>query len=381
MLEGSGTGVATYASALYDALNARDRTPLRITDKGGGRFVRARAPERWLRWCHAVLDRPRRLAHRGHELHARDIFRLAQVHFDRHRSLLRLKAPGPPGIMHWTYPLPIRIEGWINLYTIHDAIPLTHPWLTPIDAPRHLHLLQAIAAGGGHMITVSHAAKADIVSALDCAPDRIGVCPTGLALPAPIDMPLPFGLQRGGYFLAVGSVEPRKNLPRLVEAHRASGTPLPLIVAGPSGWRSDEIEPLLAAAPGVIRMPYPPRDTLMTLMAHARALLFPSLAEGFGLPIVEAMSLGTAVMTSRGGATEEIAGDAALLVDPGNMADISAAIATLGADDDLVDRLTMAGRARAERFAVDRFAARLEEVHHHLLTEYGWTSATGLVKG
>ncbi len=365
MLASGGTGVSTYAQALHGALSQLGHAPLIVADASSGAMPSASGRiERWIRWLDALIDRSRRLETSRHELRARDLFRLANVHFDRHGTVLRLKAHGHPGIMHWTYPLPMTLVGWTNVYTVHDAIPLTHPELTPIDSARHRRLLGAIQAAGGRIMTVSEAARRDLARALG-SEGAISAVATGIA-PASATIIGPAGLPAQGYFLCVGSVEPRKNLLRLVEAHRASETDLPLVIAGPSGWHAEAIEPCLAVAPDIIRLPYPSRPELMALIANARALLFPTLAEGFGLPIVEAMALGTPVLTSRGGATEEIAGGAALLASADEVDDIAAAIARLTHDDALRADLVRAGRARAEHFTLDAFADRLKAFHHSL---------------
>ncbi len=372
MLGRPGTGVATYAAALETALVLSTRAPLRIADPSCGRPMdRSPAPARWLRWADALVDRPRRLAKRDGGLAGRDVFRLAQVHFDRHGTLLRLRAPGAPGLVHWTYPLPVRIEGWTNIYTVHDAIPIVHPTLSQIDGVRHRRLLDAIARDADHMLTVSEAARRDIIAALGCAPGAISACPPGLDIAA-TPHPLPDGLAPGGFLLAVGSVEPRKNLLRLAEAHARSGLALPLVIAGPDGWRSDTIAPRLAACPGIVRLPYVDRPTLVALIAAARALVFPTITEGFGLPIVEAMQLGTPVLTSRGGATEEVAGGAALLADPLSVDEIAAGIARLGDEEELA-RLRAAGPARGRAFTAAAFAERIDAVHRRLLERHGQT--------
>lgn len=375
MLGREGTGVATYARALLTALELSGRAPLRVADPSCSRpMERAPRHNRWLRWAAVLFDRPRALSGFPPGLTAPDIFRLAQVHFDRHGTMLRLTAPGAAGIVHWTYPLPIRIDGWINIYTVHDAIPILHPALSQIDPVRHRRLLEALNASAEHMLTVSEAARHDIIAALGSDPDRISACPPGIAVGTATATPaLPAGLESGGYLLAVGSVEPRKNLVRLAEAYSRSGTTLPLVIAGPDGWRSDEIAPRLTATPGIIRLPYVERSTLMALIAGARALLFPTITEGFGLPIIEAMQLGTPVLTSRGGATEEVAGGATLLADPLSVDDLAVQIARL-ADDALIGELRAAGLARGEAFSATAFAARLDAIHARLIDRDGGQS-------
>ena len=106
-------------------------------------------------------------------------------------------------------------------------------------------------------------------------------------------------------------------------------------------------------------LPYQPRETLAGLMKHARALLFPSLSEGFGLPVAEAMSLGTPVMTSATGATAEVGGDAALLVNPYDIDAMAMAIRRLDEDDELCDSLGVAGLRRSLEFRTLPYARRL----------------------
>ena len=137
----------------------------------------------------------------------------------------------------------------------------------------------------------------------------------------------------GDYVLTVGTLEPRKNVGAAVEAARLAG--VELRVAGASGWG------------GVTRQGWvgePSDDELAALMRGARCLVYPSLYEGFGVPIVEAMACGTPVVTSRGGATEEVAGGAAVLVDPRDPAAIAEGIAEAGRRR---EELVALGRARA----------------------------------
>ena len=363
MLDRNGTGVSTYARAMRDALVLLGRMPLVVRDAhctphpaAPGRL------ERWWRWSETCFDCPRWLWRR--RLYARDIFRLAQVHFDRHGTLLQFH-PGGRGVVHWTYPLPLVFAGWTNIYTVHDAIPITHPELTNIDEVRHRRLLHRIGERATRILTVSEAARQDILRSIDLREDQLVACPTGLDIEQPAAA-LPEGLIPGRFLLALGSVEPRKNLTLLAAAHAASGTDMPLVVAGQSGWQGDVIEGPLASRSDVIRLPFISRATLLRVVADARALLFPTLAEGFGLPIIEAMHLGTPVMTSTGGATEEVAGGAAMLIDPRSIEAMAAAIARLARDDALVRQLAANGLQRADNFSLPAFAARLDAVHRAL---------------
>jgi glycosyltransferase involved in cell wall biosynthesis len=137
----------------------------------------------------------------------------------------------------------------------------------------------------------------------------------------------------GSYLLSVGTAEPRKNLARLVEAFSLYRTTPPgaqhgLVIVGPSGWGDSGLESIGSGSPvvGIKFLGEVPADDLAALYSGADALVYPSLREGFGLPVLEAMGHGTAVVTSRGTATEEVAGGAAVLVDPLNSTDIARGI-------------------------------------------------------
>jgi glycosyltransferase involved in cell wall biosynthesis len=306
-----------------------------------------------------AASRPRRLGVAADgDLFGHDLFRIAKLHFGLWGRPLVLRVPGPPGIMHWTYPTPMRVAGWANLYTVHDVIPLTHPSLTDIDGPRHRRMLAAIARHAARFVTVTGAARDTIVGATGIDPGFVVDCGQAALLPEP-EPETPAGLRRGGFFLYCGLIEPRKNLERLIEAHRRAATGLPLVIVGPEGWRSAPILRRAEAADGVIRLPYQSRPALAALLRDARALLFPSLAEGFGLPVAEAMTLGTPTLISRDPALAEVAGGAALVVDGEDIVAIANGIARLARDDALRAELGARGIVRARAFALDRFAARI----------------------
>lgn len=368
MLVAAGTGVATYARALRSAQQTLSPHTLLL---GGGNASAPDSPQtnvdRWRRRLRAALPFGVHADAVAEGFSRHDLFRLAQAFFTLHDRLLPVRVAGPSGIMHWSYPVPLRMVGWRNLYTVHDAIPLVHPELSPIDGVRHRRLLRRIAVDADALVTVSRFAAQEVATALDLTPDRVIDCSQPVAVPATGgDGPLPAGLKRAQYLLVCGSVEPRKNVTRIAAAYRTSGTAMPLVVAGPDGWRSHAIARELDATPGLIRLPYQSRASMIALLAQARALLMPSLAEGFGLPVAEAMALGTPVVTSSTGALAETAGHAALLVDPLNTEAIAAAIAAIAHDDALYRGLSRAGRERARLFDAPMFARRLHGLYDRL---------------
>ena len=297
MLGVSATGVGRYADTLLSTLRQAGAEPMVL--------VAERRPRgRIWRWARAPRTAARRdaLAQGREQSHSAPagLFQEAQIFFDLHRRPMPVATDGPAGVMHWTYPVPLYMEGWRNIYTVHDAIPLNQPLLSPIDARRHRRLLEAITRCADRLLAVSETARGDIVAALGCDAELVVTVPQGVA-PLPADGPLPAGLSAGDFYLFCGSIEPRKNLIQLVQAHAASGTGRPLVIAGPDGWRAREILARIVGRPNVIRLPYQTRENLGALVRDARAVLFPSLAEGFGLPVIEAMIMGTPVMASDAG--------------------------------------------------------------------------------
>ena len=154
------------------------------------------------------------------------------------------------------------------------------------------------------------------------------------------------------YVLVVGTVEPRKNLARLARAWRRSvGPGVPLVLAGPAGWGGDA-----PGGDGVLSIGVVPAADRDALYAGATVVAYPSLREGFGLPVLEAMAQGAPVLTSAGTATAEVAGDAAVLVDPFDERAIADGLDRLVGDPATARRLGDAGRARAATFTWERCA-------------------------
>jgi glycosyltransferase involved in cell wall biosynthesis len=177
----------------------------------------------------------------------------------------------------------------------------------------------------------------------------------------------------GPYLLSLGGIEPRKNLPALIGAYAALPEDVrpALVIAGPvapwnpEGW--DRVRPTLEELPSRVRervivTGYVSEGDKVALLSGAEALVYPSLYEGFGLPVLEAMACDTPVLTSNVSALPETAGDAALLVDPHDTEDIAAAMERLLIDGALRERLRAAGKARAAGFSWDETARLTAEV-------------------
>jgi glycosyltransferase involved in cell wall biosynthesis len=287
----------------------------------------------------------------------------------------------PPALMHWTHVHPLRLVGALNVYSIHDLIPLRLPWAMPDRKREWLRAVRTIAAGADHIVTVSENSRRDIVQLLGVPEERVTnlfqpIAPPSVAMPHGMSaarLRNTYGLDERGYFLFVSSIEPRKNLARLMEAYMATDIAAPLILVGRRySHAGDELRVLAAeggtrSRDGRIRhLGYLPRQDVEMLMRHARALCFPSMYEGFGLPAAEAMQLGTPVLSSDNSAMPEIVGEAALMVPPADTRRMAEALVALDADAELRERLGAAGPTQAAKFSPARYAERLARLHERL---------------
>ncbi len=313
--------------------------------------------------------------------HTPQLYNLANAAFLATGRMSRVAVPGTD-IAHWTYPLPVRTPGAANVYTLHDLVPLRLPYTTADRKKHYLTLCQRIAREADHILTVSEHSRADIIRILGVEPHRVTNLYQSTDIAALIDGVSPaqiareveglLGVEMRGYYLFFGALEPKKNLARLLEAHLISGAQHPLVIVGAPGWGSERDVALLKqlaeldTANRIKWLGYLPRQTLATAIAGARAVLFPSLYEGFGLPVLEAMSLGTPVITSTTSSLPEVAGDAALMIDPYDVRAMARAINALDDDDSAVAELGQRGLVQAERFSAGAYRQRLAEFYARL---------------
>ena len=242
--------------------------------------------------------------------------------------------------------------------TVHDLAFHHQPETFPASGRRfHERATRIVAAEAALVLVPSAATARDLVDGYGLERGRVRVVPLG-AEPAPDPLDLAPARELladlgvpGPFLLAVGTVEPRKNLQRLLEAFGACASALPehrLVVAGPAGW-GPRLRPT-GAAERVAFAPAVSQAQLHGLYRLADGLAYPSLYEGFGLPVLEAMAHGTPVLTSDRSSLPEVAGDAALLVDPLDPDAIAAGLVCLVDDRALRERLADAGPRRAARF-------------------------------
>lgn len=279
---------------------------------------------------------------------------------------------GAPDVMHWTTPLPLHARRAANVYTVHDLIPLKLPHTTLDDKKRYHDLMTSVVRKADLLLAVSETTRQDLITMLGVDDRKVVTTYQAVAaakgeLKSADDLANELealhGLTFKGYFLFFGAVEPKKNVSRLIQAYIESRVSTPLVIVAGRDWLAQEDLALLSHASnhatGVRRIDYLPAALLKNLIRGAKATLFPSLYEGFGLPILESMMAGTAVMTSDVSATAEVAGDAALTVDPRSIEAIRAAIVELDRDDDRRIALEVAGRLRADTFSIKAYQDRL----------------------
>lgn len=302
------------------------------------------------------------------------LFPIAQRHFSRTGRFLTLRMSRPPHVMHWTYPVPVRIEGARNIYTVHDLVPMRLPYTTLTDKPRFAALLRQCVVEADHICTVSEFSRTDLIEQFAIEPERISNTYQTSFIPNDIlaetfedsarQVKGIFNLAERSFFLFFGALEPKKNLGRLIEAYLGLNTATPLVLVGARAWLSEgELALLPEDDPRIIRLDYLGRAALLRLVRVARAVLFPSIFEGFGLPVLEAMQLGTPVLTSRASALPEVAGAAALMVDPYSVREIAEGIAQLDQDVALRSRLARSGPAQAAKFTHESYLERLEAMY------------------
>ncbi len=332
-----------------------------------------------------------RLPHFDRLLNSPDLFQRSQSAFKLWGRPSAIRLPEKPDLAHWTYPVPLWVKGRPNIYTLHDVVPLRLPYTTLDHKRRYLKLLRQLDKRADHFVTVSENSKRDLVELVGIAPERITNTYQSVDIPQkyltkPEDQVAReveglTGFDYKGYFLFWGSLEPKKNIGRMIEAYLSSKVETPLVLVGAQAWKAEQELKLLGetdtvygslerrrgARKRVIRLPYAPFPLLVSLIRGAKGALFPSLYEGFGLPVLEAMLLGTPVICSNTSSLPEVAGNAALMVDPYDTGAITAAIRSLDADGDLRAEYAKRGLEQAALYSPDAYRAKLKTLYEKLL--------------
>jgi Glycosyl transferases group 1 len=241
---------------------------------------------------------------------------------------------------------------------------------------RAARLHTTIAHRADHIITTSERSREDLMSILGLPDERISVVYQHSVPPSMLPQEDAerlvsdiYGVEPGQYAFFCGAMEPKKNLHRLLEAFTLANTGQQLLLAGPQGWLNDDVRDLVArlrttTVPGtdkplVNHVGYVPRRHVTALMQCCSFFVFPSIYEGFGLPVLEAMQVGVPVLTSTGGSLPEVAGDAAVLVNPLDISGMTREIRDLALDWDKRAELAGLGKLQAEKFS---FAVHVEQM-------------------
>ena len=355
-------GIGTYIRNLVPALVAREPS-LELT-LFHARVGPPEVPERWMRdhWVEEIPGSIRSLYPRwnlfGRPALPASLATADVVHATNHAAV-------PPAAREQRL-----------VVTIHDLAFEIAPSLFPRDW-RILYRtgLRAAVRRADAIVTPSRNTAEDVLSRTDVDPAKLRVVPLAASLPqGTLDAQdvLARLKVRAPFVLFVGTLEPRKNLVRLVRAYRrvaATGAPHTLVLAGPLGWQHEPLmRELSLQGPGEIVMTgRVSGDELDALYRAADVFAYPSLYEGFGLPVLEAMARGVPSVVSTTSSLPEVAGDAAIAVDPRSVREIARALERVLSDVNVAEDLAMRGRRQAQRFSWDETARMTLAVYDDIL--------------
>jgi glycosyltransferase involved in cell wall biosynthesis len=269
--------------------------------------------------------------------------------------------------------------------TVHDLGPLTHPYYFPGDATWFMQKsLERAIRKAAVFICVSHTTADALIAyvhgqyALDLS-NRIQVVYEGISEkfsqkpdPPALDLKDGFDFLRQPFILAVGKISPRKNLDVVVRSLKKLQSRIPhhLVTVGGNGWDFQEVKSLvysLGLADRVHFLGYVSDEQLLALYTKSTLFIYPSLFEGFGLPVLEAMAAGCPVITSNLSSLPEVAGQAAMLVDPHNVEEVAASIEIVCNNLSYANELRDKGRERASRFSWKQCAEETARVYSKLI--------------
>lgn len=288
---------------------------------------------------------------------------------------------GKVDLVHATDHYIPKLRGIPVVATLMDAIPLAHPeWVTYRFKRVKNELWRRSAHWAQHIITISEYSRTEIAHWFKIPEKRISVIPLGVderwfAIPAPEEMERVRSHYKlpAQFFLAVGTLQPRKNIGTLIAAHRmlpaALRRDVPLLVVGKAGWGCEEVVAQLKQGDGgALRwLQYVPDADMLPLLRQASALVFPSLHEGFGLPVLEAFAAQIPVIASSATAVPEVAGQGAVLADPMvPRAWVDAMQYLLSASTE-INAMKRCGYARAKQFKWSQTSENTMDIYKYLI--------------
>ena len=269
------------------------------------------------------------------------------------------RATGPVDVIHaTTMAMPPKTSPLV--VTIHDLAWLADPSHVTARGLRFFERGFDLAKKDADVVLCPSQATMEAVKSAGVDGRRLRLVPLGVsAAPAGADEVARVRSHYGlgpAYMMWTGTIEPRKNLGGLIEAFRRLDRDLELVLVGPRGWNED-LERLTSGVENKVKvLGFVPATDLEPLYAGATVFCYPSLLEGFGFPVLEAMAQGTPVVTSAGTSTEELAGDAGVIVDPKDPDSIANGIASVLDDPSRAAKLMSQGRVRAGEFSWERTA-------------------------
>jgi glycosyltransferase involved in cell wall biosynthesis len=253
--------------------------------------------------------------------------------------------------------------------TFHDLFVLTGEYSTPEFRARFADQARHAAARADIAIAVSEFTRGQVISLLGIEPARVRVVHHGIRALA-----FPGEIERQKVILNVGAIQKRKNIARLIAAFEAVDPAWRLVLIGSDGYGAAEIHARIAASPASQRISvlgYVTPEQLAGWYARATIFAFPSLDEGFGMPVLEAMAAGTPVLTSSRSALPEVAGEAALLIDPEDTGALTDALQRMTRDEELRARLASLGTKRAQLFTWEKAVEQTWNIYLDLLAKRG----------
>ncbi|WP_223789713.1 glycosyltransferase family 4 protein [Marinicella meishanensis] len=306
-----------------------------------------------------------------------DVYNTANRLFAVTKKITQLKLKKQPDIFHLTTPWPLQVKGAKTVVTIHDLIPLKVPFTT-LDLKVHFYELFKWAAHSADLIlAVSEHTKQDIMEIYGIPGNKIKVTyqsyKGGHIEVKKEDAAVYLKskqLEPEKYILFVGNIEPKKNIKQLIRAFAYIKKGYKLAIVGHKAWMSDSqlvgLKSYLKKKEYVM-LDYVTEEELAMLYGNAFCMVFPSLYEGFGLPVLEAMQNNCPVICSDRSSLPEVAGDAALYVDPYQFTDIRDQLDKLIAQPELRAEMIKKGQQRVEFFSPENYARRLHEAYEGLI--------------
>jgi len=266
-----------------------------------------------------------------------------------------------PVLPFWSKPKGLKL-----VVTVHDIIPKLFPKAQTFR--RNLYfkfIFPHVLAQADRIISVSQSTKKDLVKHYGIDESTINVTYLGSDLTyTKATVPKKYNLPKD-YILFVGTVEPRKNLRRVIEAYKKLNPKESLVIVGAKGWEKEDI--YQNSSKKIIFTGYVDSEDLPKIYSNAKVFIYPSLYEGFGIPVLEAMNCRVPVITSHVSSLPEVAGDAAIYVDPYSINDMKDAMAALLKSKKLRDEFIKKGIQQSKKFSWKKTARQTEQVYNSFL--------------